>query len=55
MIKNTDKNLPNTIIEARERQDHMYWEEAIQKELEILTRNKTWEIVEPPREKKYNR
>ena len=36
-------DMPNTVQEALSREDAEQWQEAIDKELEVLVKNGTWE------------
>lgn len=47
-----DANVPNTFEEAIESHESESWKIAMNSEMESLTKNKTWKLVERPKDKK---
>ena len=50
-VNYVDANVPNTFEEAMESHDSKQWKIAMDSEINSLNKNKTWQIVEQPKDK----
>ena len=51
-VNYVDANVPNTFEEALNSNEHKEWQKAMDSEINSLMKNKTWKIVDRPKDKK---
>ena len=53
-VNYVNANVPSTFEEAINSSDSHEWKKAMDSEIQCLSKNETWQVVEKPKEKKIN-